>query len=148
LSWQNLLNSPDEVPPVVLLLPPVLPVVPLPVPVPPDEVPPVPAPVPDWPVPVPAPVPVPVPADDDEELDDDWSCDWVWSVEVVEVWSEELELDEVARAAVPCGSERLGTDFGATSWLEPLPPQALTPRAAAARRTSTYVRMRFRVVAG
>jgi hypothetical protein len=38
--------------------------------------------------------------------------------------------------------------LGTASWLELLLPQALTPRAATARRASTDVRMALRVAAG
>jgi hypothetical protein len=142
LSWQNLLNSPADAPPV----PPV--VVPV-VPVPAEGAPPVPdpaVPVPVVPVPtVPLPV-VPVPAAplDDDELCDDWSWDCVWSVDVDAFWSAELEL-ELPSAAVPAGSGRLGTDVGTASWLELLLPQALTPRTATASSASTDVRMALRV---
>jgi hypothetical protein len=74
----------------------------------------------------------------DDELADDWSCDCVWSLEEDAVWSAELELDGVARAAVPSGRVRFGTDAGTTSWSELSLPQALTPSAATARSASTY----------
>jgi hypothetical protein len=83
-----------------------------------------------------------VPVDDEA---DDWSWVCVWSLEDEAVWLLELELDEDDSAAVPAGSERLGTDAGATSWLALSLPQALTPRTASARRASTYVRISLRV---
>jgi RimJ/RimL family protein N-acetyltransferase len=118
-----------------------VPVVPVPVPVPPEFVPPVPAPVPPWVVvPVVPWVVVPVPLDD--ELTEDWSCVCVWSLDEEAVWSAELESDEVASAEVPSGNESFGTDAGTTSWLELSLPQALTPKAATARRANRYFRMR------
>jgi hypothetical protein len=155
LSWQNLLNSPGEVPPVFPLVPvPVVPVpdAPVPVPVPPPVLPvpapPVPAPdvpLPVVPVPV-APVPVlpvvPVPV----APDDDWLCDWLWLLDEVLAWSAELALAAGASAAVPAGSERFGTVLGTASWLALLLPQALMLRAVAtARSASSDVRMALRV---
>jgi hypothetical protein len=133
LSWQNLLNSPGEAPPVV----PVPVVVPEPVVVPGVVAPPVPAPL--WGV-VPVVLWGVVPVLVDEGVDD-WSVDVVWSLEDEAVWSAELELDGFGRAAVPSGKVRFGTDAGTTSWLELSLPQALTPSAAMARSASRYFGM-------
>jgi hypothetical protein len=139
---QNWLNSPGETPPV--------PPLPVPVPVPPEEVP------PDWVPPV-VPVdvpPVPLPAGAwgwawVVVAGADWLgvCDWsvdvvsVWSVEVVSLDVLEVPVDVWASAADPGGGVSAGSDAGTTSWLELSLPQALRPRQAAAKRTTTNVRM-------
>jgi hypothetical protein len=80
---------------------------------------------------------VPVVLEDDEL--DDWSCDWFWLLDAVEL--DPAGLDS---AAEPCGTVSSGSDEGATSCAASSPPQALRPRQARARRASTDVRISSR----
>jgi hypothetical protein len=76
---------------------------------------------------------------EDELPCEDWVC--VWSV-LLELELLELELElELARADEPAGAVRMGNVEGATSWAAPLPPHALRPRQATARRASRDARM-------
>ena len=78
-----------------------------------------------------------------------WPWVWVWSVDVVSVWSVEvLELGVLevpvevwASASAPGAGVSSGSDAGTASWEASSLPQALRPRHATARRTTTYVRM-------